>query len=92
MPLANTRDRITQIHWGIADFEYRFHRKPEGMWLAETAVDFETLDLLARQGIRFTILAPSQCARSAYRVSRRCTVGRHPRWLRRHHTAPTSSV
>jgi alpha-amylase/alpha-mannosidase (GH57 family) len=63
MPLANTRDRITQIHWGIADFEYRFHRKPEGMWLAETAVDFETLDLLAQQGILFTILAPSQCAR-----------------------------
>ena len=63
MPLASTRDRITQIRWGIADFEHRFHRKPEGMWLAETAVDFETLDLLAQQGIRFTILAPSQCAR-----------------------------
>ena len=63
MPLANTRDRITQIRWGIADFESRFDRKPEGMWLAETAVDFETLDLLAQHGIRFTILAPNQCSR-----------------------------
>jgi alpha-amylase/alpha-mannosidase (GH57 family) len=63
MPLANMRDRITQIRWGIADFEHRFGRKPEGMWLAETAVDSETLELLADHGIRFTILAPGQCAR-----------------------------
>ncbi|QNI31538.1 DUF3536 domain-containing protein [Alloacidobacterium dinghuense] len=62
MPLANTRDRITQIRWGIADFERRFERMPEGMWLAETAVDSETLELLADHGIRFTILAPGQCA------------------------------
>ncbi|HEX3986634.1 MAG TPA: DUF3536 domain-containing protein [Acidobacteriaceae bacterium] len=63
MPLASTRDRITQIQWGIADFEYRFHRKPEGMWLPETAVDSESLDLLAQHGIRFVLLAPHQCAR-----------------------------
>jgi alpha-amylase/alpha-mannosidase (GH57 family) len=63
MPLASTRDRITQIVWGIADFERRFGRKPEGMWLSETAADLESLDLLARHGIRFTILAPHQCAR-----------------------------
>ena len=63
MPLASTRDRVTQIRWGIADFEHRFHRKPEGMWLAETAADFETLDLMAQHGIRFTVLAPNQCAR-----------------------------
>jgi alpha-amylase/alpha-mannosidase (GH57 family) len=63
MPLASTRDRETQIVWGIADFEHRYGRKPEGMWLAETAVDLESLDLLARHGIRFTILAPHQCAR-----------------------------
>lgn len=63
MPLANTRDRITQIRWGIADFVRRFGRQPEGMWLAETAVDSETLELLADHGIRFTILAPGQCAR-----------------------------
>src|ERR1700730_4384164 len=63
MPLAITRDRITQIRWGIADFEHRFGRKPEGMWLAETAVDTETLELLAEHGIRYTVLAPNQCAR-----------------------------
>jgi alpha-amylase/alpha-mannosidase (GH57 family) len=63
LPLATTRDRITQIRWGIADFEHRYGRKPEGMWLAETAVDLESLDLMARHGIRFTVLAPSQCAR-----------------------------
>lgn len=63
MPLASTRDKTTQIRWGIADFEKRFHRKPEGMWLSETAVDSETLELLAGHGILFTVLAPSQCAR-----------------------------
>ncbi|HUV97620.1 MAG TPA: DUF3536 domain-containing protein [Acidobacteriaceae bacterium] len=63
LPLASTQDRITQIRWGIADFEHRFGRKPEGMWLSETAVDLESLDLLARHGILFTILAPHQCAR-----------------------------
>jgi alpha-amylase/alpha-mannosidase (GH57 family) len=63
MPLASRRDKITQIRWGIADFESRFKRKPEGMWLSETAVDSESLDLLAEHGIRFVILAPSQCAR-----------------------------
>ncbi|MGD0368499.1 MAG: DUF3536 domain-containing protein, partial [Acidobacteriaceae bacterium] len=63
MPLAATRDRITQIRWGIADFRSRFHRMPEGMWLPETAVDSESLDLLAQNGIRFVLLAPHQCAR-----------------------------
>ncbi len=61
MPLANERDARTQIRWGIADFEWRFGRKPEGMWLAETAVNTRTLELLAEEGIRFTILAPHQC-------------------------------
>ena len=69
LPLATTRDRITQIRWGIADFEHRFGRKPEGMWLAETAVDLESLDLLAQHGIRFTILAPHQCARIRPRIN-----------------------
>jgi len=63
MPLANSRDRATQIIWGIGDFEKRFKRAPEGMWLTETAVDIETLELLAKHGIRFTILAPHQAAR-----------------------------
>jgi alpha-amylase/alpha-mannosidase (GH57 family) len=63
MPLANERDARTQIRWGIADFEHRFGRTPEGMWLAETAVSRKVLDLMAQEGIRFTILAPHQCAR-----------------------------
>ena len=63
MPLANTRDKRTQIIWGIKDFESRFKRKPEGMWLAETAVDLESLDLMAQQGIKFTVLAPHQAKR-----------------------------
>lgn len=60
MPLANRRDKYTQVLWGIQDFEYRFGRKPEGMWLPETAVDLETLDIMAELGIKFTILAPHQ--------------------------------
>ncbi|MBS1558679.1 MAG: DUF3536 domain-containing protein [Bacteroidetes bacterium] len=60
MPLANARDKETQIVWGIRDFETRFGRKPEGMWLAETAVDTDTLETLVKNDIRFTILAPRQ--------------------------------
>ena len=60
LPLANKRDKITQIKWGIADFEYRFGHKPLGMWLPETAVDLETLSYLADNDIRFTMLAPWQ--------------------------------
>jgi len=63
MPLANSRDKRTQIIWGIRDFEYHFGRKPEGMWLPETAVDLETLELLAEHELKFTILAPSQAKR-----------------------------
>jgi alpha-amylase/alpha-mannosidase (GH57 family) len=63
MPLANRRDKITQIQWGIRDFQRRFGRRPEGMWLPETAVDYETLDLMAEHGVLFTILAPKQARR-----------------------------
>jgi len=63
MPLANERDKVTQVRWGIRDFEYRFGRRPEGMWLAETAVDRATLLALADAGIKFTILSPRQAAR-----------------------------
>jgi alpha-amylase/alpha-mannosidase (GH57 family) len=63
MPLASRRDKITQIRWGIADYISHYGAMPEGMWLAETAADSETLDLLAQHGIRFTILAPRQCRR-----------------------------
>jgi alpha-amylase/alpha-mannosidase (GH57 family) len=63
LPLASRKDKIIQIKWGIADFSHRFGRHPEGMWLAETATDMETLEVLAEEGIRFTILAPWQAAR-----------------------------
>ena len=64
MPLANKRDKYTQILWGIEDFKYRFGRKPEGMWLPETAVSIETLDILAKLGIKFTILGSHQAYRT----------------------------
>ena len=54
MPLANRRDKITQVIWGLRDFTSRFGRVPEGMWLPETAVDLETLEIMAGQGITFT--------------------------------------
>ena len=63
MPLANERDKQTQVKWGIKDFEYRFGRKPEGIWLAETAVDDDTLRVLVENGIKFTILSPYQAQR-----------------------------
>lgn len=63
MPLANARDKRTQVLWGKRDFEKRFGRAPEGMWLAETAADTPTLEALAEQGIAFTVLAPRQAAR-----------------------------
>lgn len=63
MPLANSRDKFTEIYWGIKDFEYYFKRKPEGLWLPETAVDLESLDFMSELGIKFTVLAPSQAKR-----------------------------
>jgi len=63
MPLASRRDKRTQAVWGISDFRARFGRDPEGMWLPETAVDIETLEVLSELGIKFTILAPRQARR-----------------------------
>lgn len=62
LPLASYRDKVTQIVWGQVDFAHRFGRRPRGMWLPETAVDLETLEVLSRWGIEFTILAPWQAA------------------------------
>jgi alpha-amylase/alpha-mannosidase (GH57 family) len=63
MPLANERDKYTQAFWGMRDFEHRYGRRPEGMWLPEAAVDLATLEVLAELGIKFTILAPHQARR-----------------------------
>lgn len=60
MPLADKRDKETQIIWGIEDFRYRFNREPKGMWLPETAVDLGTLEIMADRGLQFVILAPHQ--------------------------------
>jgi alpha-amylase/alpha-mannosidase (GH57 family) len=60
MPLANARDKETQVIWGLADFEKRFGRFPESMWLPETAVDLDTVEILARHGLKYIILAPRQ--------------------------------
>lgn len=60
MPLANERDKQTQVKWGIKDFEYRYGREPEGIWLAETACDDDTLRVLVENGIKFTVLSPFQ--------------------------------
>jgi alpha-amylase/alpha-mannosidase (GH57 family) len=62
LPLSNARDRVTQVRWGIADFERRYGRRPEGMWLPETAVDLASLEVLADAGIAFTVLSPYQAA------------------------------
>ncbi len=58
LPLANARDKYTQVVWGIRDFEHRFGRSPEGMWLPEAAVNLDSLEALALNGIKFTILSP----------------------------------
>ena len=63
LPLASKRDKTTQVVWGIQDFEARFGRKPEGMWLPEAAVDLESLDVLAEFDIKFTLLSPFQAKR-----------------------------
>ncbi|HEX3740736.1 MAG TPA: DUF3536 domain-containing protein [Terriglobales bacterium] len=68
LPLASARDKRTQIRWGIKDFQRRFARDPEGMWLPETAVDSETLEVLAAEGIKFTILAPRQATQLRTRI------------------------
>ena len=60
LPLARSRDKACQIRWGIASFAHRFGHQPEGMWLPEMAVDYETLEAMAAEGIRFTILSDEQ--------------------------------
>ncbi len=60
LPLASERDKRLEVRWGLDDFERRFGRRAEGMWLPETAVDHPTLQVLARAGVAFTVLAPHQ--------------------------------
>jgi len=60
MPLASRRDQLTQIRWSKHYFRERFKRDPEGMWLAETAINMETVTCLVEENIRFVILSPAQ--------------------------------
>lgn len=62
LPLASIRDRRTEIRWAIRDVALRTGRRPDGLWLPETAVDLATLRVAAEEGIRWTILAPWQAA------------------------------
>jgi alpha-amylase/alpha-mannosidase (GH57 family) len=62
LPLSSRRDKVTQVRWGLADFRHRYGRDAEGLWLPETAADRETLEVLAEEGVRFTLLAPGQAA------------------------------
>lgn len=89
LPLCNYRDKVTQVIWGVRDFERRFGRYPEGIWLAETAANTETLEVLAANGIQYTILAPRQAkavraagdSRAAWReVNAESIDTRHPYW------------
>ena len=63
LPLAPERDVRTQLRWGVADFQARFGRQPDGLWFPETAVDEATLAIAAEEGVRFTVLAPTQAVR-----------------------------
>lgn len=77
LPLCNSRDRRTQVRWGLADFRHRFGREPESMWLPETACNDDVLGLLMDEGLRFVILAPQQ----ARRVRRRTGIPAFPEWI-----------
>ena len=74
LPLDAPRDRRTEVRWGIRDFQYRFGRTPLGLWLPETAIDLATLDVLAAEGITYTLLAPWQAASDAIEAGRPYTV------------------
>ncbi len=63
LPLSTPRDAATQVRWGRREFEHRFGRAPEGMWLPEMAVDVKSLSALAEAGISLTLLAPHQARR-----------------------------
>lgn len=69
LPLASYEDKITQIRWGLADFQQRFGRSAQAMFLAECTVNTETLEALAECGLQFVILAEWQAADEQVDVS-----------------------
>lgn len=60
LPLDSKPDSRVQIAWGIEAFEHFFGRKPEGMWLAECAINESVIEDLADEGIKFVILSAAQ--------------------------------
>ncbi|MCD6576697.1 MAG: DUF3536 domain-containing protein [Anaerolineaceae bacterium] len=69
MPLIPRREKETLVRWGIYEYKARFGHPPQGMWLPETAVDLESLEVLAELGIQFTILAPWQAKDSSLDIT-----------------------
>mgnify|MGYP001609586774 CR=1 FL=1 len=84
LPLATRRDRQTQIRWGIREFEVRFGRRPEAMWMPETAVDAQSMELLVQAGMCYVILSPAQALRWR-------PVG-ESRWISAGHTAGSCAM
>ena len=63
LPLATRVDARRLIVWGIDDYRARYGASPRGMWLPETAVDLECLELMASEGIGYTVVMPTQARR-----------------------------
>ncbi len=64
LPLADARDRHTQIIWGLREFQHRFGFTPPGMWLSECGIDPETVRALIDHHVKFVILSPHQASRA----------------------------
>lgn len=62
MPLASAEDKRVETAWAVQDFEARYGRSPDGLWLPEAAADTASLEALAEAGIAYTVLAPRQAA------------------------------
>ena len=60
LPLDTPEDAKTQIRWGLTDFQHRFGRKAEGMWLPECGANPEVLGYMVEEGLKFAILSPWQ--------------------------------
>ncbi|MFP4396118.1 MAG: DUF3536 domain-containing protein [Anaerolineales bacterium] len=60
LPLARGRDKRCQVRWGVASYIHRFGARPDGIWLPEMAVDYQTLEAVAESGLWFVILSQEQ--------------------------------
>src|SRR3569833_2924915 len=60
IPQTTPHKHTTQKHKNNTKKHKHNGRAPEGMWLPECAVDTSALEVLAAEGILFTVLAPHQ--------------------------------